>query len=258
MGVAGGPLALLTVFDFTIQWFMFVISATWKTEKFYDITGSCTFISLAYLCYQWSPVYSLRQSIQAAMVSIWATRLGLFLFTRIMKAGKDRRFEEARENLGLLFALWTLQGLWIIITILPTLMLLLSKRDSPLNNRDYIGWSLWVLGFFFEVTADYQKSVFRNNLQNKGHFINTGLWSVSRHPNYFGEIIMWFGLYLSASSVLRGYELLAVLCPVFDMILITRISGIPILERYGILKWGHLPSYQEYLKNTAVLIPFIW
>ncbi|XP_076349216.1 uncharacterized protein LOC143246421 [Tachypleus tridentatus] len=244
--------------DFGIQWIVCICSILLKTEKIYDLTGSTTFILLAYLSYQWSSAYSLRQKVQTAMVMTWGLRLGLYLFTRIMKEGKDRRFDKARENPALMFLFWTMQGVWVFVTLLPTFVLNFSEKDRPVSNRDYVGWSLWILGFFLEVLADYQKAQFRNSPSNKGRFINTGLWRFSRHPNYLGEIMLWFGLYISASSVMKGYQFLTVLCPIFDMFLITRISGIPLLEQHGMKIWGHDPSYRDYVHDTAILIPFIW
>ena len=91
----------------------------------------------------------------------------------------------------------------------------------------------------------------------QGKFITSGLWSLSRHPNYFGEIMLWFGLYLSASSVFKGWQYLSVLSPVFVHLLITKLSGIPLLEQAGLKKWGHLPEYQNYLRNTPILVPFL-
>lgn len=117
---------------------------------------------------------------------------------------------------------------------------------------------MWVFGFLFEVIADHQKSRFKSNPDNAGKFINEGLWSLSRHPNYFGEILMWSGLYLSSTSVLKGWEHISVISPVLLSYLLTRVSGIPLLEKAGMKKWGDQPDYQEYIKNTAKLIPYIW
>lgn len=109
-----------------------------------------------------------------------------------------------------------------------------------------------------ETVADHQKAAFQADPKNEGHFIRTGLWSVSRHPNYFGEILLWLGLYLSASSVFRRTEYLCVLCPITDLLLITRVTGVPKLEQVGFRKWGNDPAYHEYLRSTAVLVPFLW
>ena len=153
-------------------------------------------------------------------------------------------------------------------------MLANEDNDKPLGKQDYLGWALWATGMFFEIVADMQKTSFKNDPKNQvskmfkknttfdvsnfwqGKFITTGLWSISRHPNYFGEIMLWFGLYISASSVFKGWQYLGVLSPLFVHLLITRLSGIPLLEKAGLKKWGHLKEYQDYLKNTPSLVPF--
>jgi steroid 5-alpha reductase family enzyme len=146
---------------------------------------------------------------------------------------------------------------WIFITLLPTLMLNNENLgDRPLGMQDYIGWSLWIIGMAFEGIADLQKSMFRNDPKNEGKFITSGLWSISRHPNYFGEILLWFGLYIAASSVFKKWQYLAVMSPMAVLWLITKYSGIPILEGYGQEKWGKLAQYQNYVANTPVLVPF--
>lgn len=179
-------------------------------------------------------------------------------------------------------------GVWVIVTLLPSLLMVMKSKQPTLNAQDWIGWTMWVVGFVTEVLADYQKSQFRSDPANAGKFINTGLWSLSRHPNYFGEILLWSGLFVSASSSFTKWwyfaynwqlffvvasivvfyakhfaffsnrEYLTILSPMFLGYLITRMSGIPPLESYGLKKWGHLPEYKAYLENTPVLVPFFW
>ena len=158
--------------------------------------------------------------------------------------------------------------------------MMLQRKQPTLNAQDWLGWTMWTVGFATEVMADYQKSQFRSDPSNAGKFINTGLWSISRHPNYFGEILLWFGLFVSASSsytkwwylikevasfslsinffsvYIQSREYLSIMSPMFLTFLITKMSGIPPLESYGAKKWGHLPEYQAYLEKTPVLIPF--
>jgi len=253
--VLSSNLGRLFLMDMGIQWGAFVVANHFQTDKFYDLTGSLTFLGTAYLSYKWS-TGTTRQAVQTGMVMAWASRLGYFLFSRVMKDGKDSRFDEIKQTPSRFFVAWTLQGLWVFITLLPTLMVNQSKSVRPLGLRDYIGWSMWALGFLFEVTADWQKTAFRADPANKGQFIETGLWSISRHPNYFGEILLWSGLYVAGSSVFKGPQYLAVLSPLFIYLLITRISGIPMLRESGIKKWGHLPEYKEYLRRTPELVPF--
>ena len=118
-----------------------------------------------------------------------------------------------------------------------------------------VGALVWLIGFVIEVVADAQKSRFNADPANKGKFIRTGLWSRSRHPNYFGEIVLWIGIAIIAIPVLQGWQWVAMISPVFVTILLTRISGIPLLQKKAEAKWGGQADYEEYKKNTPVLIP---
>lgn len=252
-----GNVSRLVILDFAIQWLLCVIAIWKKTEKFYDLAGSSTFLLLAILNFQWNADGHPRQIIQTCCVCIWAFRLALFLFVRILVSGQDRRFEKIRNNPRRFFSAWTIQGFWVILTLLPSIICVSSDDQSPLGPTDYLGWIIWGLGFIIELLADYQKSIWRMDSANKDKFISVGLWSISRHPNYFGEIMLWIGLYISASSTFSVYGYLLVVCPLFDYFLITRLSGIPLLERYAEKKWGSLPQYKLYVKNTPALIPFM-
>jgi len=237
-----------------IQWVGAAAAILLKTEKFYDLTGSLTFILISHLSYE-NSVLSTRQTVQSWLVLGWACRLGSYLFIRVMKDGHDKRFNQAKEEPARMFIFWTLQGLWVFVTLLPTLMLNSERRNPPVGTRDYVGWGIWGFGFIFEVVADMQKSSFRSNPANKGKFIESGVWSLSRHPNYFGEIALWFGLYVSASSVFSRWQFLSVMSPMAVMLLITKVSGIPLLEKAGMKKWGEDPAYLRYLANTPSLVP---
>jgi len=118
-----------------------------------------------------------------------------------------------------------------------------------------IGFLVWVFGFAFEVTADTQKSRFRADPNNKGKFIHTGLWAWTRHPNYFGEIVLWVGVAIIALPVLRGWQWVTLISPVFVALLITRISGVPLLEKQADERWGGQEDYEAYKERTPVLIP---
>ncbi|XP_074659189.1 uncharacterized protein LOC141911959 [Tubulanus polymorphus] len=256
--IMGNILCKSAAVDFGVQWALWVLAAALRTEKFYDLAGSGTFIALAYLSRKWNDTFFSRQNIQTSCVMLWAFRLGMYLFVRVMKEGEDKRFTHVRGRPAIFFVYWTMQAIWVFVTLLPSLILNSKTVDRPLGWRDYAGWSIWAVGFLTEVLADYQKSVFRNNPENKGKFISSGLWSLSRHPNYFGEILLWFGLYLSASSTFRHrLEHLSVLSPMFVYFLITKVSGVPPLEKMAMKRFGKDPAYQQYVKDTPVLIPFL-
>ncbi|XP_063421636.1 uncharacterized protein LOC134706542 [Mytilus trossulus] len=244
--------------DFGIQWACWAVAATLKTEKFYDLAGSSTFFLLALQSLRWNRTYFTRQKVQTGMVMAWAVRLGTFLFTRILKEGHDKRFNKVRDNPRVFWFYWTVQGVWVLLTLLPTLLVNSKKEDQPLTKKDYIGWGLWVAGFILETVADYQKSSFRNNPDNEGQFINVGLWKMVQYPNYLGEIMMWSGLYLTSTSVLKGWEHMAVVSPMFLTFLLTKLSGIPLQEKSAMRRYGSNPDYLQHIQNTKKLIPFMW
>jgi len=254
--VWSSPVVRLAGLSLAVNWVGWAASAALHTEKFYDLTGSLTFLLLSHLSHSASSMNT-RQNVHSWFIFGWACRLGTFLFLRILKDGSDKRFDRARDNPGLFFKFWTVQAVWVWVTLLPTLIANTQRRNPTLGTRDYIGWTVWAGGFLIELVADMQKSIFKADPTNEGKFIQSGLWSLSRHPNYFGEISLWFGVYISCSSVFRGWQYLSVLSPVLVMLLITRLSGVPLLEAAGAKRWGHLPEYRRYLADTPVLIPFI-
>lgn len=254
-----GPLVKAGLIDIGIQWGLWLVASYLKTEVFYDLAGSSTFLLLSWQTLRWGQSYHTRQVIQTLCVSAWSLRLGSYLFVRIINdKGVDKRFNRARDKPFLFFIFWTVQAAWIWITLAPSMLLNVKRDDAPLNLRDFIGWALWISGFLFEATADKQKSEFKSIPENQGKWIQTGLWRISRHPNYFGEMTLWFGLFLSASSVLEGMEWISVFSPVFVAFLLTKVSGIPILEKQADKKWGEVLEYQQYKMRTAKLIPFLW
>ncbi|KAL4623686.1 hypothetical protein GN956_G18681 [Arapaima gigas] len=251
----GGVLTRCALTDLGVQWLGWAAAAALRTERFYDLAGSGTFVLLAHLSRLWGGTGHLRQNVQTGLVTVWGLRLGTFLFLRILKEGQDRRFNNVRDNPGTFFVYWTMQALWVFVTLLPTLILNSERRDKPLGARDYVGWGIWGLGFATEAIADQQKWNFKQNPDNTGKFIQSGLWAHSRHPNYLGEILQWTGLFVSASSVMRGPHYLSVVSPVFVWFLLRYVSGIPILEKQALQKWGGDPSFQNYIRNTPLLWP---
>jgi steroid 5-alpha reductase family enzyme len=196
-----------------------------------------------------------RTILLAALVIIWALRLGTFLFRRIQKAGKDDRFDDIKPSFIRFLNVWTIQGLWITFTAAAALVGITTITQKGLDAFAIIGFLVWAFGFAFEVIADSQKSRFNANSNNKGQFIRTGLWSRSRHPNYFGEIVLWFGIAIIAIPVLQGWQWVAMISPLFVTLLLTRVSGVPLLEKKADKKWGGQENYETYKKNTPVLIP---
>jgi steroid 5-alpha reductase family enzyme len=256
-GTIGGlPVFALSVgMAFLIQWLTFIPAYWLQTEKFFDLTGSITYISVISIAALLSTGMDARSILLWALVVIWAVRLGTFLFRRIRKAGKDDRFDELKPSFIRFLNVWTIQGLWVTLTMAAALVAITTTNHKGLDIIALIGLLVWVLGFSIEVIADAQKSRFSANPENKGKFIQTGLWSRSRHPNYFGEIVLWAGVAVIALPVLQGWQWIALISPVFVILLITRISGIPLLEKKADQKWGGQADYEAYKKKTPVLIP---
>jgi steroid 5-alpha reductase family enzyme len=254
--IAGVPLFALSVgLVFLIQWLAFIPAYLLQTEKFFDLTGSLTYISVILIAVIFSPNTDTRSILLAALVVIWAVRLGSFLFGRIKKAGKDDRFDEIKPSFIRFLNVWTIQGLWVTFTMAAALVAITTTTRKELDLFAILGFLIWILGFAIEVVADSQKSRFNANPDNKGKFIQTGLWSRSRHPNYFGEIILWVGVAMIALPVLQGWQWVALISPVFVTLLLTRVSGIPLLEKKADKKWGGQEDYESYKKRTPVLIP---
>ncbi len=245
--------AVLTAF--VVQWIAFVPAYLRQTEAYFDLTGSITYVTVTAGLLALTPERDARAILLAALVVIWALRLGPFLFRRIRRAGNDDRFDEIKPSFGRFLLVWTVQGLWVTFTAMAAWIGITSTQRAELDAFAVAGAALWALGFALEVAADLQKSRFRADPANAGRFITTGLWSRSRHPNYFGEILLWLGVALVAVPVLTGWQWVALASPVFVTLLLTRVSGVPLLEKKAEDRWGGQPDYEEYVRTTPVLVP---
>jgi len=251
----------LLVMVFVIQWIAYIPAFIFKTEKFYDLTGSLTYItaiSFALYSTNTSQNLDLGSLIIGAAIIIWAARLGSFLFMRIHKDKKDGRFDSIKTSFSQFFMTWTLQGMWVFICSSAALVAIASPTGVVINIIFFLGLALFVLGFAVEVIADNQKTKFRSIPENKDQFINEGLWARSRHPNYFGEITLWTGITVMGISTFEGMNYLAIFSPIFSYLLLVYVSGVRMLEFRGHRKWGHLDEYNTYKKNTPKLIPKIF
>lgn len=255
--VAGGipVFALAVALAFLVQWAVFVPSYLARTERFFDLTGGLTYIGVTLLALALTPGLDARALILAAMVVVWAARLGTFLFRRISRSGKDDRFDALKSSPLRFLNVWTVQGLWVSFTAAAAWVGITSATRAPLDGFALAGLAVWALGFGVEVVADLQKSRFNAQPANKGRFISTGLWSRSRHPNYLGEIVVWIGVALVALPALRGWQWVALVSPVFVTLLLTRVSGVPLLEKKADARWGGQPDYEAYKRDTPALIP---
>ena len=243
---------------FAVQWVGLIHARLFETEHYFDLVGSLTYITVTLFAVQQAADMGLRQEIIAGVVIVWAARLGPFLFRRIQKAGEDRRFRKIKLSTPRFLLTWTLQGTWVFLTAGAALAAIMTPNVAPLGTLFYVGAVMWVLGFAIEVIADNQKSAFKADAANENKFITTGIWARAQHPNYFGEILLWAGVAVMALPSLSGSAMIFLISPVFVAVLLTRISGVPLLRKTAGERWGEDPEYQAYLKNTPLLIPRIF
>ena len=237
-----------------IQIIFFIPSFLLKTEKYYDLVGSLTYITTVSLAYFSVENKTMIDSIIFFYVIVWASRLGIYLFRRVRNVGKDVRFDKAKKHFFWFLQYWIGQALWVALTACAAIIAILSPEDDTLPVLAMFGMALWLSGFTIESIADYQKRAFRKENNPREAFIHSGLWSRSRHPNYFGEITLWIGIAVIALNTLTGIEYITLISPVFVYILLTRMSGINMLERIADERYGHLEEYIEYKEKTPVLI----
>lgn len=245
---------------FGVNWLAYIPAALFQSDRFYDTTGALTYLSvIGAACFA---TYELRGALEllplavAGMVGVWTIRLGSFLFTRIHAAGgTDVRFAKIKVNPPRFLVAWTLQACWVIFTASAALVIITSPEPRQPDAFFWAGTALWVIGFAFEVIADDQKRRFRADPANHGRFITTGLWAWSQHPNYFGEITLWAGILMIALPQLSGWGWLVVFSPLFVALLLTRVSGINLLDAIAKKRWGDDPAWQAYVAHTPVLLP---
>ena len=241
---------------FLIQWVAYIPAYIFQTEKFYDLTGSLSYLTVIWFVFFSSNNLSglnIQNLIVVTLISIWAIRLGTFLFGRIHKDGEDKRFRTIKTSASQFFMTWTLQGMWVSICTMCAITAISSSQGIIANALFYLGLAFFVVGFAIEVVSDQQKSAFRAVPENKEKFITSGLWSKSQHPNYFGEILLWSAIALLSISSLNGTQYLTLISPIFTYVLLVYISGVRMLDDMGNKKWGHLEEYKEYKRNTPTL-----
>ena len=241
---------------YIIHWIAYIPAYIFQTEKFYDLTGSITYLGVV-----WFVFLSSYQSISlnfgnlilALLISIWTIRLGIFLFMRIHKAGEDKRFRSIKTSATQFLMTFTLSGLWVTLCSMCALVAISSSDGIVMNAITYIGIILFIIGFGIEIIADNQKTAFRSIEANKDKFITSGLWAKSRHPNYFGEVLLWFAVAVISFSSLEGLQLITLISPVFTYLLLVYVSGVRMLEDMNDKKWGNNEEYVNYKKNTPML-----
>jgi steroid 5-alpha reductase family enzyme len=224
----------------------------YNSDKFYDLTGALSFITVII----YSLIVNTPKTIESWIISffglIWSSRLGFYLFKRILKYGLDKRFGNFRANPITFFIPFVIQIFWTLSLVTPIILLNKNDSEKKQNFWSIFGILLWIVGFSIEVISDMQKINFlQAGLRNTEGFISTGLWSISRHPNYLGEILLWLGISIVSYNKIRN--LIVFIAPITTFILLRFISGVPLLEKNDIKRFGNNKKYLEYKKNTPVL-----
>jgi len=196
--------------------------------------------------------FYLRQIMVTSMVSLWALRLSTFLVLRGLTF-RDFRVESFQRSLVAKSTFWFYQTLEIWLNSLPMVLLNSFGHNPSIGLTDIVGYALWITGFAMETIADYQKYTFKQ--LNKDRWCNVGLFQYRRHPNYFGDILAWFGIFLCVAPALHGWTWISVLAPIFHAFVLMFVTGIPPLERKSNERWGNNVEYQRYKESVPILIP---
>ena len=267
---SASSLLLAFLIDFGMQFAFYIVSAIMKTEIFYDFSGFLTYTAIVITLMSITgtgagspgtaigPVGGLavRQFLLGSFVLIWTARLGIFLFIRVLSR-KDDRFDELKTD-PIKFAVpWFLQVVWIFISPLTVYIVLgnAASSQSPLIWSDYIGIAVFVFGFTVETVADYQKQVFKKT--NPRDFIQTGIWKYSRYANYFGEVVLWYGMFiLSCAGVTESWQWVMAVSPIFVNILLLYGSGVALSESGAQKRYGARQDFQLYCARTSKF--FLW
>lgn len=225
-----------------------------QSDALTDITYSFCFFVLTLFLLLLRDEVTMPHIVLSGMVFLWAIRLGGFLFYRIHVMGRDRRFDTFRDSPIGFLKFWLLQSVSIWILCWPVITGLTSNE---LHSIHYPALGLFLIGFFIESIADWQK--FRCKQQNgENTFITSGLYSRIRHPNYLGEIMVWLSVFIYVMPALAAWQWLAILSPLWLIILLVKISGIPLIEKTNAKRHAGNPTYANYVKKTYRLIPFVY
>ena len=247
--------AICGLIAFGIQWICFIPSWFLHSERFFDLVGSATYLTVTMVALLAVPEIDTRSVLLGLMICLWGLRLGTFLFARVQAAGHDARFNLIKHKFAWFLMSWTVQGLWVLLTSSAALAAITASERKDFGIIGIIGIILWLTGFVIEIIADEQKRRFKMDPSNQNSFITEGLWGWSQHPNYFGEIVLWIGISLVALPGLSSWQHFTLISPVFVFLLLTRISGIPMLDSAARKRWGDDPGFLEYKEETPVLIP---
>lgn len=252
------PMYFLTgglVVSFALQLIFFFFAYLFRTDKVTDLSYGLTFFILALAAWHQSTFQSWPLAFVVAMVMTWAVRLAGYLFIRILVMKKDDRFDGIRERFWSFFSFWLVQALAVWVIMVPVLVAAGNEQPATVSSVSYLGFGVWFAGLVIETVADWQKFIFKRNPKNKHKWLDTGIWSWARHPNYFGEMLCWWGVYLFVLPFISGWEWLAVGSPLFITGLLLFFSGIPPLEKKYDQKFKGNKAYAQYKRRTNTLVP---
>ena len=236
-----------------VQVVFFAFAGTLKTDKVTDLSYGLTFVIIAAALLLRDGTWALPQVVLTLMVVLWGARLAGYLFYRIIRIGRDVRFDGVRERFWSFAKFWLFQGLAVWVILLP--VTLWFARPGSWNWLMSTGLVLWLAGLAIETVADAQKFGQKTRPGGGARWTDVGLWRYSRHPNYFGELLCWWGVFLFVSGDLAGWSWLAVLGPLTITLLLLFVTGIPTLESSAQKKWGSNPEYAAYRRRTRLLVP---
>ncbi len=248
---------ILGLILFAYMNFWFIVSLIKKRNDVADIAWGLGFVMLAWVSYGMGNMSTIGL-IVSSLVTLWGVRLALHIYKRNRNKTEDPRYLEWRNAWGAwfyirsYFQVYILQGILLYMISLSVLMLNQSSFES-VGVLTVIGLSVWALGFFFEAVGDRQLANFIKNPDNKGKLMMSGLWAYTRHPNYFGEVTQWWGIWLIVVSLPFGIvaHAIALISPLTISVLILKVSGIPMLEK----RMASHPDFAEYKRKVSIFIP---
>jgi steroid 5-alpha reductase family enzyme len=249
------PIVLSLLISFAIQAFFFAFAATLKTDKVTDLSYGLTFIVLAifWLIRNDVAIDSLKILV-AVLVILWGVRIAGYLLFRIIKTGTDDRFDDRRDDVIAFAKFWILQGTAVWAIMIPAVYMLSRTEELAITGYAIVGSIVMLVGLVIETVADQQMYRFKFHKDSKGKWIDKGLWHYSRHPNYFGEMIVWWGIFIIGFPIYEGLGWLTIIGPIFITVLLRYVSGVPLLEKKAEKRWGDNPNYIKYRESTNLLI----
>ncbi len=234
---------------------VFLLAVILKDNSIVDIAWGPGFFLVVLIVLLRTPGAGTRFDLTAALVTVWGWRLASHIFVRRRGKGEDFRYAQWRRSWGRwfyvrsFFQIFLLQGVLLLVIVYPVILIGLSA-PSPLGAWDLAGLAVWLTGFTFEAVGDWQLARFVMNGDNRGRLMTSGLWRYSRHPNYFGEAAMWWGIFLIGLAVPGGWR--GALSPVAITFLLLKVSGVPMLEK----KYAGHPDFAAYARRTSVFVPW--